>query len=46
MLPDNDTAWQGLNIGRAGQVHVLRDADGQVWIGGDSVTCIKVEVLL
>ena len=46
LLPDNYTASQGLNIGRAGQVHVRRDASGQVWIGGDSVTCIKGEVLL
>ena len=46
LLPDNYTASQGLNIGRAGHVHVRRDAGGQVWIGGDSVTCIKGEVLL
>lgn len=46
LLPDNYTASQGLNIGRAGQVHVRRDAGGQVWIGGDSVTCIKGEMLL
>ena len=46
LLPDNYTASQGINIGRAGQVHVRRDAGGQVWIGGDSVTCIKGEVLL
>ena len=46
LLPDNYTASQGLNIGRAGQVHVRHDAGGQVWIGGDSVTCIKGEVLL
>ena len=46
LLPDNYIASQGLNIGRAGQVHVRRDADGQVWVGGDSVTCVKGEVLL
>jgi len=46
LLPDQYIASQGLNIGRAGQVHVRRDAGGQVWIGGDSVTCIKGEVLL
>lgn len=45
-LPDHYIASQGLNIGRAGQVHVRRDADGQVWIGGDSVTCVNGEVLL
>jgi PhzF family phenazine biosynthesis protein len=46
LLPDQYIASQGLNIGRAGQVHVRRDAGGQVWIGGDSVTCVKGEVLL
>ena len=46
LLPYNYIASQGLNIGRAGQVHVRRDADGQVWVGGDSVTCVKGEVLL
>ena len=46
LLPDNYIASQGIHIGRAGQVHVRRDATGQVWIGGDSVTCIKGEVLL
>ena len=46
LLPDQYIASQGLNIGRAGQVHVRRDADGQVWVGGDSVTCVKGEVLL
>ena len=46
LLPDQYMASQGLNIGRAGQVHVRRDAGGQVWVGGDSVTCVKGEVLL
>ena len=27
-------------LGRDGRVHIERDADGQVWVGGDSVTCI------
>jgi PhzF family phenazine biosynthesis protein len=46
LLPDQYIASQGLSIGRAGQVHVRRDAGGQVWVGGDSVTCVKGEVLL
>jgi PhzF family phenazine biosynthesis protein len=46
LLPGNYIASQGLNIGRAGQVYVRRDAGGQVWVGGDSVTCVKGEVLL
>jgi PhzF family phenazine biosynthesis protein len=37
---------QGSCIGRAGRVHVERDATAQVWIGGDAVTCIRGTVLL
>ncbi|APW41553.1 PhzF family phenazine biosynthesis protein [Rhodoferax saidenbachensis] len=39
-------AHQGTCIGRDGRVHILRDADDQVWVGGDSVTCITGTVLL
>ena len=46
LLPDHYIASQGINIGRAGQVHVRRDADGQVWIGGHTVTCIDGRVQL
>lgn len=46
LLPEQYIASQGILIGRAGQVHVLRDAGGQVWIGGDSVSCVNGEVLL
>jgi PhzF family phenazine biosynthesis protein len=46
LLPEQYIASQGLNIGRAGQVHVRRDSGGQVWVGGDSVTCVKGLVLL
>ena len=46
LLPDNYIASQGINIGRAGQVHVRRDADGQVWIGGHTVTCVDGTVQL
>ena len=34
------TAAQGVCLGRAGLVYLHRDAAGQVWVGGDSVTCI------
>ncbi len=37
---------QGSCIGRAGRVHVERDTTGQVWIGGDAITCIHGSVLL
>jgi len=46
LLPDNYIASQGLNIGRAGQVHVRRDVGGQVWVGGHTVTCVDGTVHL
>jgi PhzF family phenazine biosynthesis protein len=39
-------AAQGARLGRAGRVHVERDPQGQVWVGGESVTCIEGSVLL
>ena len=33
-------ASQGTALGRAGRVHVSIDADGDVWVGGATVTCI------
>jgi PhzF family phenazine biosynthesis protein len=45
-LPERYVAAQGQCLGRAGRVRVMRDADGQVWIGGDSVTCIDGKVTL
>jgi PhzF family phenazine biosynthesis protein len=38
--PERYVASQGGCLGRAGQVHIERDASGQVWVGGESVTCI------
>jgi len=38
--PERYTASQGVCLGRAGQVHIERDASGQVWVGGESVSCI------
>jgi PhzF family phenazine biosynthesis protein len=35
---------QGTALGRAGQVHISTDASGQVWVGGDVVTCIAGSV--
>jgi PhzF family phenazine biosynthesis protein len=37
------TARQGTAIGRAGRVHVV-DADGEIWVGGATVTCITGHV--
>jgi PhzF family phenazine biosynthesis protein len=40
-MPSAYTASQGLNLGRAGRVHIMQDEDRQVWVGGDVVTCIN-----
>jgi PhzF family phenazine biosynthesis protein len=39
-------ASQGTVLGRRGRVHVSRDDDGQVWVGGGTVTCITGTVAL
>jgi len=44
--PGHYRASQGICLGRAGQVHLSRDASGQVWVGGESVTCIDGAVTL
>ncbi|MBC7918856.1 MAG: PhzF family phenazine biosynthesis protein [Rhodoferax sp.] len=45
-LPERYTAHQGTCLGRRGRVALQRDAEGQVWVGGDVVTCISGQVLL
>lgn len=44
--PAHYTASQGVCLGRAGQVHIERDAAGQVWVGGESVSCVDGSVTL
>lgn len=34
-LPAQYVAAQGTRLGRAGRVHIHRDSDGQIWVGGD-----------
>jgi PhzF family phenazine biosynthesis protein len=46
LMPRHYMASQGVCLGRAGQVHIEQDATGQVWVGGQSVTCIEGEVQL
>ncbi|RYY94348.1 MAG: PhzF family phenazine biosynthesis protein [Comamonadaceae bacterium] len=46
IAPPSYVASQGTALGRAGRVHVERDADGEIWIGGASVTCIDGRVEL
>lgn len=45
-LPESYLASQGTCLGRAGQVHVRRDASGQVWVGGHSISCVDGTVAL
>jgi PhzF family phenazine biosynthesis protein len=45
-LPTRYLATQGLCLGRAGRVHIAQDASGQIWVGGDTVTCISGQVQL
>ncbi len=45
-LPDSYLASQGACLGRAGQVHVRRDANGQVWVGGHCISCVDGTVTL
>jgi PhzF family phenazine biosynthesis protein len=46
LAPNNYIARQGTSLGRAGRVHVNKDAHQQVWVGGDSVVCIQGSVSL
>jgi PhzF family phenazine biosynthesis protein len=39
-------ASQGTVLGRRGRVHVYRDDDGQVWVGGGTLTCVSGTVEL
>jgi PhzF family phenazine biosynthesis protein len=45
-MPDHYSARQGTVLGRAGQVFLSKDAQGQVWVGGDVVGCIQGAVTL
>jgi len=50
-LPDRYLASQGVCLGRAGQVHIdheraVSNSLGQVWVGGESLTCIDGQVML
>ncbi len=40
VLPERYVASQGTVLQRAGRVHVVRAEDG-IWVGGDTVTCIR-----
>ncbi len=46
LMPARYLAAQGACLDRAGRVHLERDERGQVWVGGDAVTCISGTVIL
>lgn len=46
LAPGRYVAAQGTALARAGRVHVERDATGEIWIGGASVTCVDGRVRL
>jgi PhzF family phenazine biosynthesis protein len=39
-------ARQGAALGRSGRVHISNDADGTIWVGGATVTCVAGSVEL
>jgi PhzF family phenazine biosynthesis protein len=39
-------ASQGTALGRRGRVHISTDADGTIWVGGGTVTCVDGDVEL
>ena len=46
LAPARYVAAQGTCLGRAGRVHISRDGAEQVWVGGDTLTCIEGHVQL
>ena len=44
--PARYMAAQGSCVGREGRVSIVQDASGQVWVGGDAVTCVNGTVEL
>ena len=46
LAPSSYVASQGTVLDRRGRVHLNQDDAGQVWVGGDSVTCISGTVVM
>ena len=46
LAPQRYVAAQGTALQREGRVHIHREADGHIWVGGTSATCIDGTVLL
>jgi PhzF family phenazine biosynthesis protein len=37
---------QGAALGRAGRIHISAGDDGQIWVGGGTITCVRGQVEL
>jgi PhzF family phenazine biosynthesis protein len=46
LAPERYVAAQGTALAREGRVHIERDVDGTIWVGGASVACIDGQVTL
>ena len=46
LAPTRYLVAQGECLGRAGRVYIRQDEQGQVWVGGHTVTCIEGTALL
>lgn len=46
LAPQSYLVAQGECLGRAGRVHIRQDAQQQIWVGGQAVTCIEGKVLI
>lgn len=46
LLPTRYVASQGTVLGREGRIYIEQDVTGQVWVGGQSVTCVRGQVHL
>jgi len=46
LAPERYVAAQGTAMAREGRVFIQSDADGTIWVGGQSVTCIHGHVTL
>jgi len=46
LAPSSYVASQGTALGRTGRVHVERDADGTIWVGGGTITCVQGQIAI
>ena len=44
--PERWTAAQGTVLGREGRIHLEREADGTIWVGGDTVVTIEGTIVV